>query len=1146
MAAMRRPDPFALIDTSRERSVSFAPPDPPVVGVRPGPDGVGVPHTVGPGRAAIATPAIVGGARIDGVSGYPIQPGKVQRPPLHDETLARHRLLDWLDVKIHNRVVFVVAEAGYGKTTLLADFSRRTRVRTLWYRMDSEDRDWVSFVSYLIAAGREHDPTFATRTSSILDEAGPGGATRDEVVDQFLQDLPSITAEGAVLILDDFHAADDVPDIIAIARQLVLRAPERLTVILSGRRMPSIPVARLRARGELAELRTGDLRFSKAETETLFKETYRRPLDRDVVADLSERTEGWAASLYLVQAALRDRTIRDARAFVRGLSGAQAELYDYLAEEVVGDLAVELQQFLMRTSILQAVEQPPATIVTGFESHVVEALIAECERLGLLSRRQERNAGGHSYHPLVRDFLEARLRREVRGTFITRLHHDVARWAEGLDWRAACFHYGAAGELADLRRVLEESIESIVATGDIALASEYLVRFPASEESSAFEIVRSRLAASVADVRAAVDHARRAVELDGNSDAASGNLLGTYFQAGELGRASDLAARLASSAQTPVLQAVGVATAQILDVTLDGDLDRGITTLTELTERTRQDGHTHYEGVSLLNTALMRRAQGAAADVHRDAGQALTAFSHGSAGWEIISAELAQAWASAHLGRLNDARDLMASAADRCTRASRAEWLVEAADIEIGYGSESIARSLIEESAAASLNPSLAAISVLSQVQFALRTGDVSLARGLLPPEPPSVPTQEPGHISRYLTLRAQIAVMERAREARGRVSEAIAFAENQGARLWSRYCQVLLAAVATDISPGFRQVGHLDPVYVSLAAEVLISRMHELDEPSVAFVAAEAERRPDRWRDSVRRAALDDQNPGRLLAARVLDRIGNAEDVPVLRSLARGSKRSRQDFALGRGLARRLAAKVNVEDQGRVEVHVGSTVIPGTELRRKVLAMLCFLLTRSKFSATRDEIVDALWPDMAPDVAVNSLNQTVYFLRRVFEPGYQEDTSAGYVHHDSDVLWLDPELIRSRSQGCRVLLDGLAGNPSPESVDALSNRYKGKFALDFSYEEWAVPYRDSLHVAYLSVIEAAVNRDMETGHHDRGIRLARRALSIDPDLESLELSLLRLYRVTGAHSAAAEQYAHYAAYLRDELGVEPPPLASL
>ena len=109
-----------------------------------------------------------------------------------------------------------------------------------------------------------------------------------------------------------------------------------------------------------------------------------------------------------------------------------------------------------------------------------------------------------------------------------------------------------------------------------------------------------------------------------------------------------------------------------------------------------------------------------------------------------------------------------------------------------------------------------------------------------------------------------------------------------------------------------------------------------------------------------------------------------------------------------------------------------------------------------------------------------------------------------------------------------------------------LSDIYSDRFALDFAYEEWAVPYRTSLHVGYLQIIEAAVTRDMASGHEDRAIELARRALDRDPGVESLELALVRLYRTTGAHSAAAEQYAHYATVLKDELGIEPPPLASL
>ena len=99
---------------------------------------------------------------------------------------------------------------------------------------------------------------------------------------------------------------------------------------------------------------------------------------------------------------------------------------------------------------------------------------------------------------------------------------------------------------------------------------------------------------------------------------------------------------------------------------------------------------------------------------------------------------------------------------------------------------------------------------------------------------------------------------------------------------------------------------------------------------------------------------------------------------------------------------------------------------------------------------------------------------------------------------------------------------------------------------MDFAYEDWAVSYRETLHASYLQVVESAVAADLATGHFQRGISIARRALSVDPDADEIELSLLRLLRATGAHAAATEQYAHYAATLRDGLGVEPPPLEAL
>ena len=144
------------------------------------------------------------------------------------------------------------------------------------------------------------------------------------------------------------------------------------------------------------------------------------------MTELAARTEGWAASLTLVQAALRERSPAETRSFVRGLSGARDELHDYLAEEVVGDLPAIQQQFLMRTSILQLVTPELAQVATGLTAIEVQSLLLESERLGMLGRRAERRSAGQRYHPLVREFLESRLRRELGDSGVADLHLVVA------------------------------------------------------------------------------------------------------------------------------------------------------------------------------------------------------------------------------------------------------------------------------------------------------------------------------------------------------------------------------------------------------------------------------------------------------------------------------------------------------------------------------------------------------------------------------------------------------------------------------------------------------------------------------------------------------------------------------------------------
>jgi DNA-binding SARP family transcriptional activator len=164
--------------------------------------------------------------------------------------------------------------------------------------------------------------------------------------------------------------------------------------------------------------------------------------------------------------------------------------------------------------------------------------------------------------------------------------------------------------------------------------------------------------------------------------------------------------------------------------------------------------------------------------------------------------------------------------------------------------------------------------------------------------------------------------------------------------------------------------------------------------------------------------------------------------------------------------------------------------------------------------------------------------------MRRVFEPDYREGLSANYIQFDGDVVSLSGDLILTSSQECWRILKQT--HVSPEDVERLVSLYNGKYALDFVYEDWAADYREGLHAAVLAAFESEARRSRLEGNFSRTISIAQAILAIDPAADALELELLMAYKASGRRAAAAEQYAHYASFMREELGSEPPPLDQL
>jgi DNA-binding SARP family transcriptional activator len=927
-----------------------------------------------------------------------------------------------------------------------------------------------------------------------------------------------------------------------------------LKLIVASRRTPGLSVAALRARGELAELGREELKFDELETGRLFRDSYEHPLEPEVLHELQARTDGWAASLQLVRTAVDGRSPGQVRSFVHSLSGADGDLYDYLAEEVVGDLEPEMRSFLVRTAILEDVEPETAAAAAGVSAFRARHLLADAQKLGLLSR----GGDGRSVwrpHPLVREFLLAHLEAEMGEDGIAEMHRRLATVIEPGSWRLAARHWAAAGDADEVRRVVSEATPTIIGTGDLAAADEFVTRFPDPNPNPWFGIIRARRLFAIGRCQEALEEARRlhaAAAISASSDTSL--VLAIALTLLNLGtELDDWAMRTAAvdvlrRCDDRELASIAKATEALYQAAEEGRLDSLRDLLLETLDLNRERGHSRFEGISLLNLANAQMPLDNPQAVIDAGTEAIRILQSAGNRGDISAARLNVARGLAQIGRWQEALSHIKEVIDDSEQVARPEVISEAAELEAMYGDpargQSILGRVFSESERRPDDPFCRYVAA----RIALEHGRPVRAAELL-----GQITGEalvPGFRSSRTSLELQIRSTANPSDPGlpAAFEAALRSAQSQRAWFWWKNMRATQALISPSsaLAEHFRLLEPGDAAHLSIQAELVVRRLADLDEPAFRTVRAEASLRPERWRWALRRffSEVGHPAPNARRAAELLEAVGEIEDVPFLASLRQ--KRAIHLPDAGRTLNRRLAPRAYVEDLGRVVIRIGDRTVPGTEVRRKVLSLLGFLLTRPQFTATREQALEALWPEMPPTAGANSLNQSAYFLRRVFEPGCEDDTTAGYLRSRADLIWLDQDLVNSRSSQCLKLIASIRRDPSPELISRLAESYTGRFGVDFIYDDWASSFRDSLHASFLDRIERAVTRDTRAGAFDRALSVAQLALQADPEAEQIELCLVRIYRRTAASAAAAEQYAHYAGVLREQLGVEPLPLEEI
>jgi ATP/maltotriose-dependent transcriptional regulator MalT len=395
---------------------------------------------------------------------------KLTPPRIRAEHVTRLSLLDMLRGSGPCKLTVVTGPPGFGKTTLLAEWAASAAGPAVaWLSLDENDNDPARFFTYLAAAVQRVEPKFGGR--AVVAVHSPG-AVVEVVLPLLLNDLANLE-RGLVLVIEDYHVINN-GEIHDALGYLIERGPSELSVVVSSRQDPPLPLARLRARGELAEVRADQLRFSDEETATFLTEGLGLDLSAADVARLQARTEGWPAALYLAALTLRGRP--NPSALIDDFAGDDRYLVDYLTTEVLARQPLELQSFLLQTSILERFCGSLCDAV--LERQGSTALLTQLEHSNLLLVPLDTRRKWYRYHHLFGELLRDELA-AGNPNAMPLLHRRASAWYRhaGLIVDAAD-HASAAGDIKAAVELVARNYAFFVGQGQLATVLRWLAALP--------------------------------------------------------------------------------------------------------------------------------------------------------------------------------------------------------------------------------------------------------------------------------------------------------------------------------------------------------------------------------------------------------------------------------------------------------------------------------------------------------------------------------------------------------------------------------------------------------------------------------------------------------------------------------------------
>jgi LuxR family maltose regulon positive regulatory protein len=412
---------------------------------------------------------------------------KLHLPYTRPELVLRPRLQDKIRQGLRGPLTLITAPAGFGKTTLVASSITGCGMPVAWLSLDKDDNQAGRFLNYLIGALHGVDQRIGNKAAQLMAEMQP--APPEAVLTSLINDLDTASGE-MVLVLDDYQfiSSQAVHENMTF---LLKHCPKPFHLVIATRSDPPLPLVRLRARGQMVELRAADLSFTEHEVAQFLNDVMDLNLNAGSIAVLAKRTEGWIAGLQMAALSMRGR--EDVLGFIEGFSGTNRYILDYLLEEVLASQSPEIQRFLLYTSILERLTAPlcdavlandkgskragddrlsPIKLDHPFESRFISqsaSILEYLERANLFVVPLDDERRWYRYHHLFADLLRNQLQNFLGDQEFARIHLRASEWQEKNGSPLEAIHHASlASDFERVERLIEQNYMEMVNRGEMS------------------------------------------------------------------------------------------------------------------------------------------------------------------------------------------------------------------------------------------------------------------------------------------------------------------------------------------------------------------------------------------------------------------------------------------------------------------------------------------------------------------------------------------------------------------------------------------------------------------------------------------------------------------------------------------------------